>query len=157
KKGANYDKDWADIIAKPAEEDADFIYLYVHFGNVQFNLGKKLTHEWSIEGEYAIVDEKVIKRDVVITDVDVIVTVYDADDNVVDPNDFDALPLGLYTVVYKDAQGGTFTDEVEVKAGETTTSSYSAKYKEKAEPIIKTIHRPDIVNPVVITDIVVVK
>jgi hypothetical protein len=132
------------------EADTDgYIYLYVHCDSFKSITGERLLRTWTEYGEYDLVFARVIKKDIVTTPVDVTFTVYDSENNVVDPADFGALKPGHYSVEYEDAQGGTFTDEVEVKAGKTTQSSYVAEYCEKAESIIISKYLPDIGLPVV--------
>ena|GEM_PF-1746158 len=160
KKGVTYDKDWADIIAKPAEEEGGYIYLYVHLDPVQFKIGEPVqTNKWTIEGEYEVKCEKVLKTTTVETELEVTVTVYDSEDNVVDPANFGKLKPGAYKIVYYDAHGDvTETEDVTIIAGETITAEgYFAEYFEDAEPRIITKYLPDIVNPVVIINKTAVK
>jgi hypothetical protein len=147
KKGANYDKDWAEITKNMKDSD-EFVYLYVHFGNVQFDKGKEMTDS----GKDKVVhrSEEVTKTTVTKSKLTVDFVVYDSEGNVVAEADFGALKPGMYTVVYDDGKSAPTSKTVEVKAGETAKSTYFKKYFETAEPEIIKERLPTIVNPVVI-------
>jgi hypothetical protein len=141
------------VIDLPVADADGFIYLYIHCNSIKFVITEgnwQLVREWTEEGDYSLKFAKVIKTDIVKTPVAVEFVVTDSNGNVVDSADFGALTPGEYTIVYTDAKGGTKTDIVTVTSGNTVESSYSAKYHEKAEPIIKRVNLLDIKNPLVI-------
>jgi hypothetical protein len=79
KKGANYDKDWADV-TKGQQDSKDYIYLYVHFDSVKFYLtnpdydsqyffaGWKLDHTDIVSDEFVrkdLVSDELVRTDLV--------------------------------------------------------------------------------------------
>lgn len=134
----------------PAADKNGFIYIYVHCDNIKFF---KTTEEFDEEivGEYKKVGEEIVDEYSITDDVDVTITVYDADGNVV--TDLDKLLPGTYTIVYYDSYlDQEFTELVEIISGEVTTATgYSAEHE--IEEVVRTNVGPDeflddIVNPI---------
>jgi len=144
------------IPCPPVGKDGN-IYLYIHFDSLQYDLGIDTSDINNVVTKDYKVREEVIGTDVVQSPVGVQYTVTDESGNLVDPADFAALLPGTYTVVYLDANGKGNTEIVQVEAGQTATSSYSAVYTATTDPVRLIEYLPDIKNPTVITHKTVVK
>jgi len=151
KKAANYDKDWDEITKGVTDAKLDdFVYLYVHFGNVQFDRGiEESDIEWKVTKDYELKSEKVVKIDIAKTDIDVTFEVTNEAGDIVD--DLEHLPAGTYTVTYFIDDKEVFSEDVTVVAGETATSTYRAKSFEDADPYIIRVNLPAIKKDLVTT------
>ncbi|HPL52582.1 MAG TPA: hypothetical protein PLW11_00395 [Bacillota bacterium] len=139
------------VINLPAADKNGYIYLYVHFETLQYDLGYEKTDEWTAEGEYEFKYEEVINIDKDSNQVSITYEVYNADGNLIDEAELSDLEPGWYTVVFHDP----FLDDpveipVEVIEGETVKVEYEAEYFEDGEPIINNEYLDDIVNELVI-------
>jgi hypothetical protein len=147
------------VLDMPAADKDGFIYLYVHFANLQYKDGiPELTRKWTVEGPYELKFKKVVKVDKDTTEIYVTYIVKDVNGMIVD----DSMPLapGWYTVKFDDPKnnGNEFDPvKLEVLEGKYTTYIYTAEYNEKADPIIISKNLSDIINPVVIVNKTAVK
>ena len=149
-----FDHDNKTVIPCPT---AATIYLYIHFDTIQFDLGEFLTKEWTVEGEYELKLEKVIKSKVIKSILKNVLTyeVFNAEGDVV--SNLNELIPDMYTIKYYIDGNVVFEEEVEVLSNQTTRTSFVEKYFEQADPKIIEKTLTDIVKPLVTSKKIVVR
>ena len=112
----------------PAAGSGGFIYLYVHFDNLTYDLGKEESDiECKITKEPELVWSKTIEKPGMpepLYEIDV--TVLDSDGNPVDLGEIHSLPIGAYTVIIEHEYDEPFIQIVEL---ESDTGNVLIEYK----------------------------
>jgi len=128
KKGAFYDKDWADLV-KGSIGTSGNIYLYMHANPIHFDEGAEMVDsgtdiDWEFDGEETVTSTATSKGALEIT-------IYGADGNVVGftdaegPYTLEDLKAGTYSVVYFCPNcDETFTDELVIAEGQDEVSAW---------------------------------
>lgn len=150
----------ASLINMPAADANGYIYLYIHFDNLTYDLGiEKSEVEWVVTKEPVIVWEETIDIPVGPEQEFIPVKIFDAADIEVDETTWSDLEPGMYTVVFYDrhVEGGQVVIPVQVVKGETIKVEYKASYEVGGETTTERIDLPFVKNDLVITYKTVVK
>ncbi|MCL1816266.1 MAG: hypothetical protein FWG43_01510 [Clostridiales bacterium] len=155
KKGANYDKDWADIL-KNAVKDTKNIYLYMHANPIQFDLGiEESAIAWKVTKAPELVWTKTIDIPLEPEQAFIDVKIFDAANVEIEEAKLIATDFkpGAYTVVFYDTfLGQEVVKVVEVAKDTVVAVEYKAAYNIDGEKLpTERIDLPFVEKDLVIT------